>query len=206
MEDITCPICLDIYNLPFVLNCGHSFCGHCFYGYQELQGNRCPTCREPFGINGYRRNFAFEACINTCIELKVAVEANNEKVKEYQKKLKEKEKKLKEKEEQLRTCNIELGDCAARIRAQKMALDILEKKEVVVKGEKKRRRSGDDEKKYKKFFEDVKKVIDQADDLSSSSSEDLSSSLSSSDSEVEKLPELNKRIIRKARKRNCLLK
>ena len=49
-QQLTCPVCLDIYTNPKSLPCHHSFCQHCLEGLPvNLQGNKyyikCPTCR-----------------------------------------------------------------------------------------------------------------------------------------------------------------
>ena len=49
-QQLTCPVCLDIYTNPKILPCHHSFCQHCLEGLPvNPQGNKyyikCPTCR-----------------------------------------------------------------------------------------------------------------------------------------------------------------
>ena len=49
-QQLTCPVCLDIYTNPKSLSCLHSFCQHCLEGLPvNPQGNKyfikCPTCR-----------------------------------------------------------------------------------------------------------------------------------------------------------------
>ena len=46
-QQLTCPVCLDIYTNPKSLPCHHSFCQHCLEGLPvNPQGNiKCPTCR-----------------------------------------------------------------------------------------------------------------------------------------------------------------
>ena len=49
-EQLTCPICLDLYTDPKILYCLHSFCCHCLEGLPlELKEKKlflsCPTCR-----------------------------------------------------------------------------------------------------------------------------------------------------------------
>lgn len=52
--DRTCPICLENVTLAIQTNCGHSFCGNCFFNYYELRDAgrgvleravNCPCCR-----------------------------------------------------------------------------------------------------------------------------------------------------------------
>ena len=51
-QQLTCPVCLDIYTNPKSLPCLHSFCQHCLEGLPvNAQGNKyfikCPTCSTP---------------------------------------------------------------------------------------------------------------------------------------------------------------
>lgn len=48
-EDLTCPVCLEVYRNPHLLSCGHNFCKTCLDNVKR-QGERgrfrCPECRE----------------------------------------------------------------------------------------------------------------------------------------------------------------
>ena len=51
-QQLTCPVCLDIYTNPKILPCHHSFCQHCLEGLTiNPQENKyfinCPTCCTP---------------------------------------------------------------------------------------------------------------------------------------------------------------
>ncbi|XP_061107112.1 E3 ubiquitin-protein ligase TRIM35-like isoform X2 [Conger conger] len=46
-EDLSCPVCCDIFRDPVVLQCSHSFCKACLQQYwtQKFSGRDCPLCR-----------------------------------------------------------------------------------------------------------------------------------------------------------------
>ncbi len=44
-DHIKCSICLEIYNLPIVLICGHTFCRSCIEKLKNSSHNKCPECR-----------------------------------------------------------------------------------------------------------------------------------------------------------------
>ncbi|XP_036395251.1 tripartite motif-containing protein 35-like [Megalops cyprinoides] len=45
-EDLSCPVCRDIFRDPVVLKCSHSFCGACLDGHWEASAAQdCPVCR-----------------------------------------------------------------------------------------------------------------------------------------------------------------
>ncbi|XP_064827494.1 zinc-binding protein A33-like [Oncorhynchus masou masou] len=46
-EDLTCPVCRDIFRDPVILLCSHSFCKDCIHGYwREREVKECPVCRK----------------------------------------------------------------------------------------------------------------------------------------------------------------
>ncbi|XP_076119272.1 zinc-binding protein A33-like [Alosa pseudoharengus] len=45
-EDLTCPVCCDIFKDPVILSCAHSVCKACLQQFWESKGSReCPICR-----------------------------------------------------------------------------------------------------------------------------------------------------------------
>ncbi|XP_036413144.1 E3 ubiquitin-protein ligase TRIM39-like [Colossoma macropomum] len=46
MQDLSCPVCLEIFTDPVFLSCGHSFCRTCLQqSWTESSGRVCPVCR-----------------------------------------------------------------------------------------------------------------------------------------------------------------
>ncbi|XP_078272285.1 zinc-binding protein A33-like [Rhinoraja longicauda] len=58
-EDATCPICLDFFTDPVILECGHNFCRSCITQSWDKEGrNSCPECREEFADRTLKGNRA----------------------------------------------------------------------------------------------------------------------------------------------------
>ncbi|PWA28166.1 hypothetical protein CCH79_00017960, partial [Gambusia affinis] len=61
-QELSCPICLQLYNDPVVLPCGHNFCLACISKSADSTDNgkeplRCPECREPHdGVDTLQKN------------------------------------------------------------------------------------------------------------------------------------------------------
>ncbi|XP_051899478.1 uncharacterized protein LOC127585820 [Pristis pectinata] len=48
-EEAICPICMDFFTDPVLLECGHNFCRSCITQcWERTNGNSCPECREEF--------------------------------------------------------------------------------------------------------------------------------------------------------------
>ncbi|XP_078272357.1 zinc-binding protein A33-like [Rhinoraja longicauda] len=58
-EEAVCPICLDFFTDPVILECGHNFCRSCITQSWDREGrNSCPECREVFTDRSLRVNRA----------------------------------------------------------------------------------------------------------------------------------------------------
>ncbi|XP_078272294.1 zinc-binding protein A33-like [Rhinoraja longicauda] len=58
-EEAVCPICLDFFTDPVILDCGHNFCRSCITQSWDKEGrNSCPECREVFTDRTLRVNRA----------------------------------------------------------------------------------------------------------------------------------------------------
>ncbi|XP_067829974.1 zinc-binding protein A33-like [Heptranchias perlo] len=58
-EYLNCPICLDLFTEPVILDCGHNFCQHCIKRYWEGgETVSCPECRKVFRERNLRLNRA----------------------------------------------------------------------------------------------------------------------------------------------------
>lgn len=48
-EQLRCPVCLDLLNLPVSTPCGHNFCKDCILGYwQSTTLPQCPVCKQKY--------------------------------------------------------------------------------------------------------------------------------------------------------------
>ncbi|XP_078271909.1 zinc-binding protein A33-like [Rhinoraja longicauda] len=58
-EEVVCPICLDFFTDPVILECGHNFCRSCITQSWGREGtNSCPECREEIADRSLRVNRA----------------------------------------------------------------------------------------------------------------------------------------------------
>ncbi|XP_078271780.1 zinc-binding protein A33-like [Rhinoraja longicauda] len=58
-EEAVCPICLDFFTHPVILECGHNYCRSCITQSWDSEGrNSCPECREEFTDRTFKVNRA----------------------------------------------------------------------------------------------------------------------------------------------------
>ncbi|XP_064197539.1 E3 ubiquitin-protein ligase TRIM35-like [Anguilla rostrata] len=63
-EELSCPVCSEIFRDPVVLSCSHSFCKACLQKYWEQKGSReCPVCRRRSSMDPPPPNLSLR---NTC--------------------------------------------------------------------------------------------------------------------------------------------
>ncbi|XP_014663773.1 PREDICTED: RING finger protein 166-like [Priapulus caudatus] len=48
LDTLTCAICLEIFEKPMVISCGHMFCNSCLNAYESMPDAQCPLCRSNF--------------------------------------------------------------------------------------------------------------------------------------------------------------
>ncbi|XP_059185875.1 nuclear factor 7, ovary-like isoform X2 [Centropristis striata] len=60
-EDLTCPVCKEIFKNPVVLSCSHSFCKDCLQEWwTEKVVHQCPVCKEIHLLSDTPRNLALK--------------------------------------------------------------------------------------------------------------------------------------------------
>ncbi|KAG7488445.1 hypothetical protein MATL_G00032920 [Megalops atlanticus] len=60
-EDLTCPVCLDIFTEPVLLKCSHSFCEACLQRHwAQAVSRECPVCRRKSSMELPPRNLALK--------------------------------------------------------------------------------------------------------------------------------------------------
>lgn len=69
---LTCSICQDIFDEPFRITCGHTFCKKCLNQWEKKsQSDLCPLCREQYISNFSGKDLIAQSMINdsivTCI-------------------------------------------------------------------------------------------------------------------------------------------
>ncbi|XP_041928304.1 zinc-binding protein A33-like [Alosa sapidissima] len=68
-EDLTCPVCCDIYKDPVLVTCSHSVCKACLQQFWESKGSReCPYCRRKCSKQDYPPNMALRNLCETFLQ------------------------------------------------------------------------------------------------------------------------------------------
>ncbi|XP_043534147.1 zinc-binding protein A33-like isoform X1 [Chiloscyllium plagiosum] len=71
-EETVCPICLDFFTDPVILECGHNFCRSCITeSWEKKEINSCPQCREEFPERNLRVNRALANLAEEARKLKL---------------------------------------------------------------------------------------------------------------------------------------
>ncbi|CAL9693208.1 unnamed protein product [Knipowitschia caucasica] len=79
-EDLTCPVCCDIFTDPVLLPCSHSFCRTCLKRCWDTGMRECPVCRKKTSKNCPPSNLALKNVCEAVVEAKrksIAVEDLN---------------------------------------------------------------------------------------------------------------------------------
>ncbi|XP_077989526.1 E3 ubiquitin-protein ligase Midline-1-like [Glandiceps talaboti] len=72
-KELSCPICFELYSVPLLLPCGHTFCKECLKKYRATSRGSstltCPTCRqmvklERGTLDTLVRNFMLDSIID----------------------------------------------------------------------------------------------------------------------------------------------
>ncbi|XP_078422499.1 nuclear factor 7, ovary-like [Cetorhinus maximus] len=90
-DDLNCPICLDFFTDPVILECGHNCCRSCVtQHWEEKEKNSCPECREIFQDSNLKVNRALASLAKKAQKLKLSPKVKESKLhcKEHQEELK----------------------------------------------------------------------------------------------------------------------
>ncbi|XP_013996821.2 E3 ubiquitin-protein ligase TRIM35 [Salmo salar] len=61
-EDLSCPVCCDIFKDPVLVSCGHSFCKTCLRGnWKQRESWECPVCRRKCSKDWYPPNLSLKS-------------------------------------------------------------------------------------------------------------------------------------------------
>ncbi|XP_058643631.1 nuclear factor 7, brain-like [Onychostoma macrolepis] len=61
VEELSCPVCCDIYKVPVILSCSHSVCKECLQQFwRSKKTQECPVCRRRFSKDSPPFNLALQ--------------------------------------------------------------------------------------------------------------------------------------------------
>ncbi|XP_041861604.1 zinc-binding protein A33 [Melanotaenia boesemani] len=81
-EDLTCPVCCDIFKDPVLLSCSHSFCRNCLKHCWDTGIRQCPVCRKRRPKTNPPSNLALK---NVCEALQEVKRQNSEQLEDKMK-------------------------------------------------------------------------------------------------------------------------
>ncbi|XP_038672718.1 zinc-binding protein A33-like isoform X2 [Scyliorhinus canicula] len=89
-QELTCPICLEIFTHPVSLECGHHFCSSCIsQSWQKVPGDvSCPQCRQVFTQRNVRPARTLSNVVEKFREVKVTQPQEEFYCQEHEEKLK----------------------------------------------------------------------------------------------------------------------
>ncbi|XP_038644575.1 nuclear factor 7, brain-like, partial [Scyliorhinus canicula] len=89
-QELTCPICLEIFTHPVFLECGHHFCSSCIsQSWQKVPGDvSCPQCRQVFTQRNVRAARTLSNVVEKVREVKVTQPQEEFYCQEHEEKLK----------------------------------------------------------------------------------------------------------------------
>lgn len=67
-EDLTCPVCCDIFTDPVLLSCSHSFCRSCLKRCWNTGLRECPVCRKRTSKSSPLSNLALKNVCETVLQ------------------------------------------------------------------------------------------------------------------------------------------
>ncbi|XP_043942850.1 zinc-binding protein A33-like [Protopterus annectens] len=79
-EFLTCPVCLELFIKPVMLDCGHNFCKSCIEKVWDSSDKvlACPECREEFQTRKYSVNWLLAKQVEAVILRTGSTEGNSE--------------------------------------------------------------------------------------------------------------------------------
>lgn len=69
-DDLTCPVCCDIFVDPVLLSCSHSFCRSCLKKCRDTGLRECPVCRKKALKSNPPSNLALKNVCEALLQVK----------------------------------------------------------------------------------------------------------------------------------------